>query len=701
MRASRLATLSSVALSTLAFASCGGGKPAGSTTPKGTMTKKNPTPSPTPSPTPTPSPSPAKLTPADAFLADCKTELQAAKQLLPGIVAKQATRTVANTVQLYNDLAVHLENASARAGLWANVHPDKLVRDAAEECEREVASYATELSLNRDLYDAFAAIDTKALDAIDRRFVELTLRDFRRSGVDKDEATRKRITALQDELVQTGQEFGKNMREDVRSIALDDVASLKGLPQDYIDAHPKGADGKIKITTDYPDYIPFMTYADDGAARQALYKEFRKRGYPANIKVLDQLLAKRYELANLLGYKTWADYITEDKMIKSAKAVDDFINKVSAASKARAKVEYADLLKEKKKDDKKATFVGDYEKGYYEERVKKAKLKFDSQSVRPYFEYSRVRAGLLEITGKLFDLSYKEVKNAEVWAPDVDVYDVYRGDEKLGRIYLDMHPREGKYKHAAQFTLRSGLAGSRLPEGVLVCNFPAPPADPSGPPALMEHDDVVTMFHEFGHLIHHVVGGKQRWLRFSGVATEHDFVEAPSQLLEEWAWDPETLTLFAKHYETGEPLPLPLIKQMRASNEFGKGLMVSQQMFYAAVSLHYYDQNPTGLDTTELLKKLQKQYASFAYVPDTYFQTSFGHLDGYSAVYYTYMWSLVIAKDMLTAFKAKGMLNPEVSTKYRDAVQAAGGSKDAADLVKDFLGRNYDFKAYAAWLNQK
>jgi len=564
-----------------------------------------------------------------------------------------------------------------------------------------VSSFVTALSLNRDLYEAFAAVDTKPFDANDRRMVELTLRDFRRSGVDKDEATRKRIAELNDELVKVGQEFGKNMREDVRSILLDDAASLKGLPQDYIDAHSKGEGGKIKITTDYPDYIPFMTYAEDGAARLALYKEFRKRGYPANIKVLDQLLAKRFELANLLGYKTWADYITEDKMIKTAKAVDDFVNKVSAAAKKRAKVEYGDLLAQKKKDDPKAKEVGDYEKTFYEERVKKAKLKFDSQSVRPYFEYSRVKAGLLEITGKLFDLRYQPVTDGAVWSPEVDVYDVFRGDQRLGRIYLDMHPREGKYKHAAQFTLRSGIKGERLPEGVLVCNFPSPPVDPNGPPALMEHDDVVTMFHEFGHLIHHVVGGDQKWLRFSGVATEQDFVEAPSQLLEEWAWDPDTLRMFAKHYQTGEAIPVELVKQMRASNEFGKGLMVSQQMFYAAVSLHYYDQNPNGLDTTELLKKLQKQYASFAYVPDTYFQTSFGHLDGYSAVYYTYMWSLVIAKDMLTAFKAKGMLDTGVSSKYRDAVLAPGGSKDAADLVKDFLGRPYDFKAYAAWLNQK
>ncbi len=683
------------------IAACGGGgtktKP---TTPTPVVENPQPEPPVVENPKPEP-PKPPQPSSAERFLAECRTELDAAKAMLPAIVAKKDKRDFANTVVPYNELAVHLENAGARAGLWANVHPDKLVRDAAETCERDVASYATSLSLNKDLYEAFAAIDTKGLDAVDKRFIDLTLRDFRRSGVDKDEATRARITALQDELVQTGQEFGKNTREDVRFVLLDDVASLKGLPQDYIDAHAPGTDGKIKITTDYPDYIPFMTYAEDGDARMRLYKEFRRRGHPANLKVLDQLIAKRFELANLLGYKTWAAYITEDKMIKKDTAVQEFIDKVAAAAKKRAKVEYGDLLKEKRKDEPKAKEVFDYEKAYYEERVKKDKLKFDSQSVRPYFEFSRVKAGLLDITSRLFDLRYQPVDRAQadVWDASVDVYDVFRGGDKLGRIFLDMHPRDGKYKHAAQFTLKSGLHGTRLPEGVLVCNFPQPEAN--GPPALMEHDDVVTMFHEFGHLIHHVVGGDQKWLRFSGVATEHDFVEAPSQLLEEWAWDEKTLQLFAKHHETDEPLPTELITQMRASNEFGKGLMVSQQMFYAAVSLNYYNRPPAKVDTTELMKELQKKYASFAYVPDTYFQASFGHLDGYSAVYYTYMWSLVIAKDMLSAFKKAGMLNPEVSHKYRDAVLAAGGTKDAADLVKDFLGRPYDFKAYAEWLNQK
>jgi thimet oligopeptidase len=278
------------------------------------------------------------------------------------------------------------------------------------------------------------------------------------------------------------------------------------------------------------------------------------------------------------------------------------------------------------------------------------------------------------------------------------VYDVYQSGAKLGRIYLDLHPRENKYKHAAQFTLRAGVTGKQLPEGVLVCNFPDPGS--SKGPALMDHDEVVTMFHEFGHLMHHILGGRQRWIYFSGVATEQDFVEAPSQMLEEWAWDPTTLALFAHHVESHATIPAELVKRMRAASEFGKGTQARHQMFYAAMSLRYHEADPAHLDLLATLGELQKRYSMFAYVDGTHLYDSFGHLNGYSAVYYTYMWSLVIAKDLLSEFQRHGLLDEATAHRYRDAVLVPGGSKDAADLVKDFLGRPYSFDAYQRWLDQ-
>jgi thimet oligopeptidase len=265
----------------------------------------------------------------------------------------------------------------------------------------------------------------------------------------------------------------------------------------------------------------------------------------------------------------------------------------------------------------------------------------------------------------------------------------------LGRFFLDLFPREGKYKHAAQFTLASGVREGALPEGALVCNFHRPGAEP----ALLDHGEVVTFFHEFGHLLHHLFGGNTRWAGLSGVRTEWDFVEAPSQMLEEWCWDASVLQRFARHVETGEPIPADLVERMRAADEFGKGLRVRQQMFYAATSLRLHDRDPQGLDTTALAAGLQERYTPFRHVPGTYFQESFGHLEGYSAIYYTYMWSLVIAKDLFGVFRRDGLLNPAAAARYRRAILEPGGGAPAAKLVESFLGRAASFDAFTEWLN--
>jgi thimet oligopeptidase len=584
--------------------------------------------------------------------------------------------------------------AASRASLARNVHPDPRLRDAAERSEQEVDALSTELSLDRGLYDALLAVDTAGADGATRFLVEKALRDFRRAGVDRDEATRARVRALREELVRIGQEFGRNIKDDVRRIELD-PAELDGLPEDWKRAHPPGPDGLVAVSTDNVDYVPFMTYARSGRAREALWRLYRLRGHPRNLDVLSRMLERRAELARLLGYRSWAAYVTEDKMIGSDRAAAEFIERISAASEARMRRDHAQLLQRKRRDVPGAEQVDPWDSAFLQERVKAEQYGFDSQSVRPFFDYGRVKEGVLDVTARLFGIGYRRVADAPVWHPEVEAYDVVEGDALLGRVYLDMHPRDGKYKHYAQFTLSSGQRGVRLPEGVLVCNFPRPAP---GVPALMEHGDVKTFFHEFGHLLHHVLGGHVRWAGQSGVATEWDFVEAPSQMLEEWVWDPAVLAGFARHVETSEPIPAALVQRMKAADEYGKGLMVRQQMFYAATSLELHRRDPAALDTTALVAELQARYTPFRHVDGTYFQESFGHLDGYSAIYYTYMWSLVIAKDLFGPFREAGLMDPGPARRYRKAVLEAGGTKPAARLVEDFLGRPHAFDAYAAWL---
>jgi thimet oligopeptidase len=620
-----------------------------------------------------------------------------AQQALHRLLAVKGKRTIENTLTLYDEVLTYLDAAGSQSGLIQEVHPDEAVRQAAEKASQKVEGFLTDLSLNRAVYDALSSLDLKGADAETRYYVEKTLREFRLAGVDKDEATRKRIKALRDELVLIGQDFARNIRDDKRTVVVDDASELEGLPADYIARHKPGPDGKITLTIDYPDSLPVFSYAKRESLRKKMYMEYNNRAYPQNMAVLDRMIAKRYELANLLGFSNWADYITANKMVGSAKNATEFIDKIVEASTTKAASEYQTLLKRKQQDVPEAKGVNAWESSYYSELVRKASYDFDSQSVRPYFQYDRVKQGVLDVTGKLFGITFRQVKDTPVWDPSVECWEMLENGQMIGRFYFDMHPRKGKFNHAAEFSVRTGVQGRQLPEAVLVCNFPGGEA---GDPGLMEHDDVQTFFHEFGHLLHELFAGKHRWIGLGGTRVEQDFVEAPSQMLEEWTWDPATLQTFARHYQTGEPIPAALVKQMKRASEFGKGLGVRRQMVYAKLSLSIYDRNPSGVNTNAMIKGLTEQYQPYPFVEDTHFQTSFGHLDGYSAVYYTYMWSLVIAKDMFSQFDRANLLAPNVAKRYRNAVLVPGGSQPARLLVEHFLNRPFNFKAWQEWLNE-
>lgn len=636
---------------------------------------------------------------ADQMTGEIDNHIAAAQTLLDRILAVKGDRTVENTLTPMNELNIHLDNAASKSSLLGAVHPNKEVRDAADKGSQNVAKFATALSLNRDLYDAIQSVDVSKADAETKRIVYLTLRNFRRSGVDRDDKTRERVKQLQDDIVKIGQQFDRNIAEDVRHIKLDSPSDLAGLPDDYIRDHTPGDDGKITITTNYPDYVPFMKYAESTEARRRMYGVYRKRGFPNNLEALSKLITKRHELATLLGYNNWAEYITEDKMIKNDEAVDAFINRISELAVEPSKNDIAELLAYKKQHDLAATEIHDYESGFYAEKVKGEKFNFSSQEARPYFEFNRVQQGLFDVTGRLFNITYRPVKNVKLWHEDVSCWDLYDGDKLLGRFMLDLHPRDGKYKHAACFTYQTGIEGKQIPINALVCNFPDPKTT-SGP-ALMEHGDAVTFFHEFGHLLHAIFAGHHDWIGISGISTEWDFVEAPSQMLEEWCWDADVLQMFAKHHETDEPIPADMVAKMKAASDFGKATWVRQQMFYASMSLNYHNRDPVGIYTTDLMKEMTEKYAPYAYVPDTYMHCAFGHLNGYSSIYYTYMWSLVIAKDMFSEFEKQGYFDEETAMRYRRAVLSSGGSDDAANLVEEFLGRPYRFDAYGKWLKSK
>ena len=620
-----------------------------------------------------------------------------ARSLLDGVVAVKGPRTLDNTLRPYDDVLLELDAVGSQSQLVQSVHPVEAMRQTAEKVSQKAGTFATELSLNRGVYDALASLDMSKADAETKYYVTRTLRDFRLAGVDKDEATRKRIKALRDELVVIGQDFDRNIRTDLRTVTAKSATELDGLPQDYIAKHKPDDKGVITLTIDYPDSLPVFSFAKNADLRKRMYMEYNNRGYPKNMEVLDKMIARRAELAKLVGFTNWADYITADKMVESASKASQFIDRIVEASGPKAAREFETLLKRKQQEVPGATGVTDWERSYYAELVRKASYDFDSQSVRPYFAFDRVKQGLFDVTSRLFGVTYRPV-TVPTWDKSVEAYEVLENGTVIGRFYLDMHPRKDKYNHAAEFGIRSGVTGRQIPEASLICNLPG--GEP-GDPGLMTHDDVETFFHEFGHLVHALVSGRHQWVGISGISTEQDFVEAPSQMLEEWIWDPKTLQTFAKHYQTNEPIPTQLVTRMRRASEFGKAMTVRRQMMYARLSLSIYDRDPATVDTTAMVKDIQNRYTPFQYVDGTHFQTAFGHLDGYSAVYYTYMWSLVIAKDMFSKFDRNDLLASAVAAKYRNSVLAPGGSKPAAALVADFLGRPFDYKAWENWLNRE
>lgn len=635
----------------------------------------------------TSSTSPSYTDPAAAYIESCRKQFEKAQQIFRTTEQSEFSPP-ADILTAINRLDILTYEPTGLASLYSNVHPNEFVRAAAEICEQKFTALTNDIRLSVPLYKKLIAVDPANLSPLDRYFLQRTRQLFELAGVGLDEESRRRISQLNDEILKIGQEFAANIRNDVR--LLDMVyEDLQGLPEDYIVRLAFNTRAMI-VTTNGPDYYPFMQYASNDAARKRMYTAFRQRGYPANKEVLHRLLQKRYELARLLGYQHFGDYITVDKMIGSAANAAAFIERIDQIAKPRSDQDYAVLLERLRKIDPAATEVGDWQKTYLENLVRHEAYAIDSQEVRQYFSYQKVKQGIFDLVEDLFDVTIKPWKTP-VWHYSVEAYEIRKGETLIGQFFLDMHPRRNKYQHAAHFSIREGVKGVQTPLAALVCNFPG---GGDGAPDLLEHDQVETFLHEFGHLLHSMFGGNQPWMNLSGTNTQHDFVEAPSQMLEEWVWDAETLKSFATNSE-GEVIPDALIEKMNAARKFGRGIFVRHQMFYAALSLNYYNRDPADVDVDRMMVELQERYSPFAYVDDTYLYANFGHLDGYSALYYTYMWSLVIAADMFSEFQTHGLRNKVVAARYRDKVLSPGGSKPAAELVEDFLGRPFNFQAFA------
>jgi len=584
----------------------------------------------------------------------------------------------------------------SKSGIFQLNHPDEGMRKAAMKCETEISAQATELSLDNELYKAIASISPgdPALDSDDKYFLADMIIDFKRNGVDKDEATRDAIKKLSAEIIALEQTFYSNIGSDKKTIKIKDVNRLKGLPEDFIKGKKPDEEGNIILTTDWPDYFPVMENAQDESLRAEMYKNVLNIAYPQNTEIFSKILKARKKFSELLGYKNFAEYTQQKLMIENPENADEFIKKVAGISTAYAKKDLEVFLAKKKSVVGETAEVEPWDRFFYQKLIKMEKYNYDPEQARKYFEMTKVIDGIFLVSGKIFGVTFEKVKRDDLWHESVQSYNMLADGKVIGMFELDLFPRPNKYKHFAMFTNELGVKDLRIPRAAIIGNFP----EPVDGKAYISHEDVQTLFHEFGHLLHSLFAGNQRYVRFSGTNCQRDFVEVPSQLMEEYVWDASILQLWATN-DAGEPIPADLVDNMKKASEFAKGLHVSRQMYLAALSLGIYLQDPENFDHHAYEKKLEKELSPWKSHEDTHLIENFSHLVNYYSNYYTYMWSLAIVKDFAGHIRKTGLMDAAVTKQYRDKVLNIGGAKPGHQMVKDFLGRELSFEEFEKWLN--
>jgi len=616
--------------------------------------------------------------------------------LIAGIVAHQGPRSWADTMAPLDTLGDTMVRAYGTGPFMARVHPDKVVRDAAQEAEERLQKWQSDLVFRRDLYSAIegyaATADSGSLTGEDTRLLEFTRRDFRRAGHALSEEERAEVQRLRTRLVELGVAFARNIDEYEDGLDLT-REQLAGMPDDYVGRlSPGTAEGTFRVSLDYPDYYPFMDQADDRDLRRRLQFKFFNKAAEANRPLLEETVRLRHRIAEIFGEPSWAHYAMEEKMAKQPKAVEELYAGIVPALTTKGHSEIADLAATLGAAD-----VQGWDHRYLHTKIRKERFGVDPSEVAKYFPLQQVLDGMFAITGEVLGLSYRQHPKVAAWHPDVVAYDILdlATGEHLATFYMDLFPREGKFGHAAAFDM---IPGRDTPEGwvrpvtAIVANFTKPSADT---PSLLRHDEVTTLFHEFGHVLHNSLG-HTRHVRFAGYNTEWDFVEAPSQIMEHWCWQTDVLRRFARHHETGEPIPDDLVDQLVAARDLHIALAMLRQVSFGQLDMQLH--GPGETKDLDAITRETTEIGLFPYHPGTFYPAGFGHLFGYDAGYYGYLWSKVYGDDMFSRFEAEGVLSPKVGADYRTKVLRPGGSKEPMDILRDFLGREPNQQAFLRYI---
>lgn len=629
-----------------------------------------------------------------------KFSIEQAKISLANIYnVPRGQRTFANTLLANDDLLDKFYTTWSAINILVNASPDTAIQNASRRSIQELEVYVNQLELDEKLYlaikDYAKSKDTSRLSEPSKRFLKDVLASYERNGFALGADKRKELLVMND-LIGTLEIAFENNIASYKDHLIVKSEDLIGLPDDYIKSLKKDNENYI-ITLDGPSYSIFMRYADSDVMRKALFFKYNNRAADKNLEVLKNLLIQRDIKAKLLGFSSYAAYVASDRMVKTTSTVWDFENKLIDQVKEKTKTDINELLEVKQKylKDPSIKSIEQWELGFYANKLMIDKYKVDALKIKEYLPLNGVLDGLFKVTKQLFGITYLEINKPSVWHQDVRLFEVRQGPKLIGKFYLDLSPRENKYNHAACFGISGGKKYGndyQIPTAALICNFNAATPDK---PALLSHAQAVTLFHEFGHVLHNLLTTVELGSQ-AGTSVKRDFVEAPSQIFENWMWNYDALKLFAKHYQTGEVLPRDLFNKMKAARNVGSGIAASSQLNLGILDYTLHDTyDPRGKkSTTDLVKEIFNSVMPLEYVEGTNMHAAFGHLTGYAASYYGYLWSKVYAEDMFSVFEQNGILDQKTGLQYRNKILANGGSKDEYDMVKDFLGRDPNSKAF-------